>query len=109
MLRLFFFVLLGAVLVNGRGDAQPTEGLSRELRATEPKARAGKAYALSPNDVVQLKGYQEDDLQAQVRVGKDGIVTLPLIGQVRIGGLTTEEASAVITAAFEDGYLVNPQ
>src|SRR5436853_199537 len=38
-----------------------------------------------------------------------GTVTLPLIGQVKIGGKTIDEAAGQITAIFDDGYLVNPQ
>lgn len=75
----------------------------------EAKPRAPKLYALSPNDVVQLKVYQEEDLQTQVRVGKDGLVTLPLLGPVKVGGKTLEEATALITSLLDDGYLVNPQ
>ncbi len=71
--------------------------------------RPPKLYNLLPNDVVLLKVYQEDDLQTQVRVNKDGSVTLPLIGLAKIGGKTIDEATAMITAMLDDGYLVNPQ
>jgi protein involved in polysaccharide export with SLBB domain len=36
-------------------------------------------------------------------------VTLPLLGQVKIGGTTREQAAAVIREKLAEKYLVNPQ
>ena len=110
MLRHFFlFLMLVGTLVSGlvRAGAQPAEGAAKE--AIPVQIRPPKLYALAPNDVVLLKVYQEEDLQAQVRINKDGTVTLPLIGLVTVGGKTIDEAASIITSKFDDGYLVNPQ
>jgi polysaccharide export outer membrane protein len=118
MLRnLLLFSLLAFGLVSGEfsASAQPTDspakpaGAATSTTAPPVQIRPPKLYRLSPNDVVMLKVYQEDDLQAQVRINRDGTVTLPLIGQVTIGGKTIDEAAGAITAMFDDGYLVNPQ
>ncbi len=66
-------------------------------------------YLLVSSDVVQVKVYQEDDLDAKVRVARDGTVTLPLLGAVNIGGKTREQAAALIKQRLGDKYLVNPQ
>jgi protein involved in polysaccharide export with SLBB domain len=66
-------------------------------------------YLLVPSDVVQVKVYQEDDLDAKVRLAKDGTVTLPLIGAINIGGKTREQAAALIKKKLGEKYLVNPQ
>jgi polysaccharide export outer membrane protein len=68
-----------------------------------------KAYHLAANDVVQVSIYQEADLDARVRIARDGSVTLPLLGDVKLAGLTVEEATGFIRDKFKDGYLVNPQ
>ncbi len=101
-LLFLLFAMVFAVPLSAQ-DAAPA------AKPDEAKPRAPKLYALSPNDVVQLKVYQEEDLQTQVRVGKDGLVTLPLLGPVKVGGKTLEEATALITSLLDDGYLVNPQ
>jgi polysaccharide biosynthesis/export protein len=113
MLRKFLLLLLlGSVLAGTllHAVAQPADASKESPPAHLPvQIRPPKLYVLAPNDVVLLKVYQEDDLQAQVRINKDGSVTLPLIGLVKIGGKTIDEASSTITAMFDDGYLVNPQ
>jgi protein involved in polysaccharide export with SLBB domain len=66
-------------------------------------------YVLTPNDVVQIKVYQEDDLETKARVGQDGTISFPLIGVVQIGGKTMEEAGDLIREKLDKDYLVNPQ
>lgn len=66
-------------------------------------------YKLSPNDLIQVKVYQEDDLETQARIAQDGSVNLPLIGVVNIGGKSVEEAAAAVKALYETDYLVNAQ
>jgi protein involved in polysaccharide export with SLBB domain len=70
---------------------------------------ADKLYVLAFNDVVQMKVYQEEDLTTQVRIGKDGSVTLPLLGTVVVGGKTIEQATTLITGLLDKDYLVKPQ
>ena len=65
------------VLIAG-GQAQQTLPLS-----LNPQPPLKKAYHLAANDVVQISVYQEADLDAKVRISRDGSVTLPLLGDVR--------------------------
>jgi protein involved in polysaccharide export with SLBB domain len=58
---------------------------------------------------VQMRVYQEDDLETKARIAKDGTVTIPLIGVVQIGGKTVEEATGLIRDLLDKDYLVNPQ
>lgn len=67
------------------------------------------SYILAPNDLVNVKVFQEDDLESKVRVSRDGTITLPLIGEVRIGGKTPQQAARTIRDALAKGYLINPQ
>ena len=76
--------------------------------ATRPAPEA-QSYILSPSDVVQVKVYQEDDLETKMRIGKDGTASFPLIGVVPIGGKTVEQASALIRDRLASKFLVNPQ
>ena len=66
-------------------------------------------YVLSPNDLITVTVFQEDDLLTKVRVGNDGTISVPLIGSVRIGGKSVDEAGQIIRARLAKGYLVNPQ
>jgi protein involved in polysaccharide export with SLBB domain len=70
---------------------------------------APSTYRLSPNDVLRVKVFQEDDLTTELRLGKDGSATFPLLGVISLGGRTVDEAAAAIRELLGKDYLVNPQ
>jgi polysaccharide export outer membrane protein len=67
------------------------------------------ARVLSPNDLISVTVYQEDDLTTKTIIDKNGMVMLPLLGQVKISGMTVGEAQARIQQLYNKDYLVNPQ
>ena len=71
--------------------------------------QVGSVYRISPNDLVHIKVYQEDDLETKLRVSADGSATFPLLGTVQLGGKSVEEATALIRRELARDYLVNPQ
>jgi len=74
-----------------------------------PASAASQNYNLTANDLVEITVYQEDDLRTTARVADDGTITFPLIGSVRIGGKSVEEAAQAIRGRLAKDYLVNPQ
>jgi polysaccharide export outer membrane protein len=79
------------------------------VRPTPVAARISTSYRLVPNDVIEMRVYQEEDLQTKLRIAKDGTATFPLIGNVQLAGKTVDEAAASIRALLGQDYLVNPQ
>lgn len=76
---------------------------------TQSTAVVGKRavmYTLSPGDKVRVAVFQEDDLSALPRVDGRGAVNLPLIGDVRVIGLTLNDAQRVIEQAYRDGRIL---
>jgi polysaccharide export outer membrane protein len=54
--------------------------------------------------------FGEDDLSRNSRVDARGMINLPLIGEVKVFGLTLREAEQAIATAYREGrYLRNPQ
>jgi protein involved in polysaccharide export with SLBB domain len=64
---------------------------------------------LGSKDVVQVKVYQEEDLDTKAVIDQAGAITLPLIGPVQIGNKSPDEAAEVIRSLYARDYLVNPQ
>lgn len=64
---------------------------------------------LSPEDIIEVDVFQEPDLQTKVRISQSGTITFPLIGEIKIGGLSAEAAAQIIRAQLAKDYLVNPQ
>ncbi len=101
--------LLTAGPLGGLLTAGPLGALAGDHTAAAPPLTEPQTYVLSPNDVVQVKIYQEDDLETKMRIGKDGTTSFPLIGVINLGGKTVAQAADLIRARLADGYLVNPQ
>ncbi len=70
---------------------------------------APTGYQLSPNDSIAVEVFGEDDLKTATRLNGEGAVSLPLLGSVRLSGLTLSQATAKITELYGRDYLVNPK
>ena len=65
---------------------------------------------LGPGDVVKASVYGSPDLAIETRVSESGMLTFPLLGQVQVGGLSTQQAEKKIGGLLEKGgYLKKAQ
>jgi protein involved in polysaccharide export with SLBB domain len=67
------------------------------------------SYVLTPGDSIQVTVFQEDELNRTSRIGDNGVVYLPLIGPVRMGGMTVPQAVSMVEELLRKDFLVNPQ
>lgn len=65
-------------------------------------------YRISAADLLDITVYGDQDLTRKVRVGQNGTVSMPLIGPVKLGGLTMLEAESVLNEKLKK-YYVAPQ
>ena len=102
--------------------AAASTGPSRAADAGEPSLRGGRAeapattpdreYLLQPQDILRIFIFQHDDLNKQmeaVRISDTHTISLPLVNTIDLRGRTARQAEAVIRAAYDRDYLVNPQ
>jgi polysaccharide biosynthesis/export protein len=54
-------------------------------------AVSAKEYRIGPEDVLDIRFWQDEHLSASVRVGQDGKISLDIVGQVDAAGKTIEE------------------
>ena len=67
-------------------------------------------YRLGDGDGIRISVFQNADLTLETRVSENGVITFPLIGTVKIGGMTIASAEQVIAKALQDGgYIKQPQ
>lgn len=65
---------------------------------------------LGPGDVVRVTVFQNPDLGLEARISELGEVTYPLLGKVKLGGLSTPAAQDKIAKQLNDGgFVVRPQ
>ena len=66
-------------------------------------------YVIAPRDVLQVTVFQVPDLSKSTQVNGNGDVTLPLIGQVHVGGRSVEQAQQDIAEKLGKKYVRAPQ
>ncbi len=66
-------------------------------------------YMVGEGDLLEVSVYDHPDLTVTARVGGEGTIQFPLVGQVKVGGLTVNEVARKIARLLSDGYIVDPQ
>jgi polysaccharide export outer membrane protein len=88
--------LVGAVLVLAL--FAPT------LRADEPLL-----YIVGPNDLLSITVFNQPQLSGKYMVQPDGTFAFPLLGRVKVGGLSVQAIENEVRDRLAAGYLKNPQ
>jgi polysaccharide export outer membrane protein len=79
---------------------------AQELTA---EAAPAPAYVLGPGDVITIRALDADEISDKpIRLGANGFITLPLVGRVRAGGLTTEQLEAALAMRLKP-LIRNPE
>ncbi len=91
---------------NVEPDAGPAGGHGHAMNFPLPEA---PVFRLGAGDQIRIIVQGEDDLSGRHGLASAGTVTMPLIGEVPLSGLTPAEAEDAIEAALLDGYLNAPE
>lgn len=89
-------LLLAAALGPGLAQAQ----------TAAPAAAAAAEYRLGSGDVVRVNVYQNPDLTLEARISEAGLISYPLLGSVKIGGLGVSQAERVLADGLRNGNFV---
>ena len=76
----------------------------RDSQASPPSA----GYAIGAGDVLKIVVWKEPDLTADATVRLDGMITLPLLGDVHAAGRTPADLAAGLTKALDE-YVEKPR
>ncbi len=110
--------LLVALLPNAPLYGQQGPGLATAERAgsaippAQPEAtsqRGGEDYQLGVADKVRIIVFDEPTLSGEFTVNANGALSLPLIGDVPVLGLTPTQVTVRIRDALKGGYLLEPK
>ncbi len=66
-------------------------------------------YRIGARDLLDISVFGLNDLNRTVRVSEDGKITLPLVGEIEVEGLTKTELERKLSQLLEEKYLQNPQ
>lgn len=66
-------------------------------------------YRLGPHDVIEILVWGQPDLSGKYTLRTDGAFEFPLIGDVKVSGLTVAEVEAHLRKRLGEGFLTSPQ
>ena len=91
--------LLGAALVPARAQAPAPTPVAVPLE-----------YRMGAGDVVRIVVFQSPDLSIETRLTESGVVSYPLLGSVKLGGLSISAGEKLIADGLKNGnFLKQPQ
>lgn len=97
-----------AVLTPEQQKAASDKEAAAIAAALQQVVRAKTDYKISSADLISVTVYQDAEMSRKVRVNANGTVSLPLVGAVKVGGMTLIDAQAAIEEKLGK-YLVSPQ
>jgi protein involved in polysaccharide export with SLBB domain len=99
---------LGAGLSAASAQSSPPPPVAQGAEAAvTPQSQFD--YLLGPSDKVRVTVYGEPSLSGEFFVTGAGLVSLPLIGEVKAAGLTLGQFQTAVQKALSDGYLKEPR
>ncbi len=61
---------------------------------------SGSSYIIGVGDMLKVSVWKNEDLQAEVPVRPDGRISVPLVGEVHVAGLTPLEVQSLLTERY---------
>jgi len=89
------------------GAGQGTGKTADQPNAPSPK-RVDTDYVIGPSDVLAINVWKDTELTRTVLVRPDGKISLPLVGEVQVSGLTTLRVQSLLTEKLK-AYISQPQ
>ncbi|SRR5690606_718145 len=100
LISLLSFALAGCAQLGGNNFAAPAPDNSPVPEQA--------AYRIGPDDMLQVSVWRNPDLSVGVPVRPDGMISVPLIGDVQAGGQTPQEVAATIEERLRE-YVREPR
>ena len=88
-------------------SAQPA---ARPAASPQPSLEQRDDYVVGAGDVIRVQVFQNPDLTTEARVSEGGVISYPLLGAIRVGGLSPTAVERLIADRLKSGnFLQNPQ
>ncbi len=94
------------ILLLVAGLAMTTACAARQPIATLPPASAYR-YVIGTGDVLKVSVYREAQLSGEYPVDGRGMIAIPLVGTIHVGGGSLDDAQAAIAAALNKTATLN--
>lgn len=101
------YVILAMMALAGCSTSSGTVISTGERYSVD--SELAETYLLGAGDQVRVTVFNEPTLSGDFFVSGDGVLSLPLVGNVPAGNKTTKDVSAAYARLLADGYLRDPR
>lgn len=108
LLSLWLSLSVAAVPAHAQTPASDAQRPAASRAGAERPAAAAD-YRIGAADDVAISVLQAPELNRTVRVTEQGVISLPLVGELQAGGLTSAELETAIEEALGRRYIKNPE
>jgi len=88
---------------SGRADQ-----INERIFSNTRPAPAATDPLLGPGDLLELKVFEAPELESVARISSRGYITLPLLGDVEVAGLTARQLEIKVESLYRANYIRNP-
>jgi polysaccharide export outer membrane protein len=109
LLALVFAAGCATLQAAGKPVAAQSQAEEAAIQSALQQVQAQKTdYKISSADLLGITVFQQTDLDRKLRVSQNGTITFPLVGTLKVGGLSVAEAEEALAKKLKD-YIVSPQ
>jgi polysaccharide export outer membrane protein len=90
--------------VTGVTDVTTSAGTERHTKSPDQLSQ----YAIGPADVLHINVWKNAELSQTLTVDPDGFISVPLLGDIHVAGLTTNQLATQLASSYKS-YVVSPQ
>ncbi len=95
----------GAFFYSRPDENAGMESVAGEIAEPAPEV---DSYLINPHDLLDISVLGESDLSLTVRVSERGMISFPLLGEIRAAGYTSIQFERQLEVQLEEDYLVSP-
>lgn len=108
-------IALIALLITAGCVQQPVREAPKSAQTPSPAGQSAaqaedppsaQEYLLGPGDIVRVTVYNNPDLTTEAEISQRGTLSFPLVGEVKVGGLSRASAEKTIATALNKGGFV---
>jgi len=100
-------LVVASVLLAGFFLGCVTADFPEITSAEAPMSFARDQFVIGPEDVLHVEVWKDQDISRDVTVRPDGMITLPLVGDVHAEGLNVKQLTEILTKKFAK-YIETP-
>ncbi len=105
--------LIAAQSVLQRQPSNPNKDLQQQIMVQALQSQSPQTnyrdYQVGPEDLLTIDIFGQEKLSRELRVNGQGEIAMPMVGVVKVAGMTPQQIEKRLMELYDTNYLVNPQ